>query len=53
MIIGFRAQANWLATKDDDYILAENLEAKKKIPAGVRHCGGAGVCTEQALLAAP
>lgn len=52
LIIGFRDQASRFVTKDDDYVLEEDLEAKKKIQAWVRRFHSLGVFMEQCLISA-
>lgn len=52
IIIGFRSQASNFVTKGDDYVLEEELEAKKEIQAWVQRFHALGVFMEQCLLSA-
>ena len=51
-IIVFRGSASNFVTKSDDYVLEEELEAKKKIQEWVRRFSALGVSMEQCLISA-
>lgn len=51
-VIGFRGGASRYITKDDHYVLEEQISNKRKIQAWVKRFSGKGIVIEQCLIAA-
>ena len=51
-IIGFRSQASFFVTKEDDYIDEEDLLTKKRIDKWLKHFANLGIPMEQCGLSA-
>jgi len=51
-VIGFRGGASRFITKDDHYVLEEEVENKKKIQDWIAHFSSQGITVEQCAIAA-
>ena len=51
-VVGFRGKASYFVTRGDDYVFAEDVEAKRKVLKWIQTLKARGVTMEQCLIAA-